>query len=294
MQLQGRIIKNYNGYYYVEAENSLIYTCKVKGKMKKERFSLVTGDIVHFEKVGDEGMITDILPRKNFLQRPLMANIDLVIVAFACANPDFSFLLVDKLLALAETSNIPAVLCLTKNDLAPEGLVYTCREIYGKIGYKVFDISALNGQGIEDLKAILPGKISVFAGPSGVGKSTTLNAIDPELSLVTGSVSEKIGRGKHTTRFAQLLPFVGGFIADTPGFGNVNLEEMELGDLASDFGEFVPLARECRFNGCSHTHEPDCAVKKALDEGKIAKSRYESYVTMLAEIQKYKERNMKK
>ena len=289
-ELTGRIIKNYNGYYYVETPDNKLHTCKVKGKLKKEKFSLVTGDIVSFEQVGDEGMIGAIMPRKNFLQRPLMANIDLVIVAFACANPDFSFLLADKLLALAEWARIPAVICLNKRELAPQGLVESCRAIYEKIGYKVFDISALQGQGVAELKALLPGKISVFAGPSGVGKSTTLNAIDNSLTLVTGAVSEKIGRGRHTTRFAQLLPFAGGYVADTPGFGNLNLEELELGNLASEFREFADYAAQCRFNSCTHTHEPDCGVKAAVERGDIAASRYSSYLTMLEEIKASKER----
>ena len=292
--MQGRIIRNYNGYYYVEADDGLLYTCKIKGKLKKERFSLVTGDNVHFEQIGDEGMIVDILPRKNFLQRPLMANVDLVIVAFACANPDFSWLLMDKLLALAESAQIPAIISLNKNDIAPKGFIDKCRSVYGKIGYEVFDICAADGTGIEALKNRLAGKISVFAGPSGVGKSTTLNAIDHNLSLVTGQVSEKIGRGRHTTRFAQLLPFAGGYVADTPGFGNLNLEELDLGTLATDFREFIPLADSCRFTTCTHTHEPNCAVKAAVENGEIAQSRYNSYLSMLAEIKNIKEGNVKK
>ena len=291
---QGRIIRKYNGYYYVKVENDLIYTCKVKGKLRKERFSLVTGDIVEFEQLGDEGMIVDILPRKNLLQRPLIANVDLVIVAFACANPDFSWLLMDKLLALAESAGIQAIISLNKNDIAPAGLIESCRSIYGKIGYEVFDICATSGNGVEALKKRLEGKISVFAGPSGVGKSTTLNAIDPNLSLLTGEVSEKIGRGRHTTIFAQLLPFAGGYVADTPGFGNLNLEELDLGTLATDFREFIPLAADCRFTTCSHTHEPNCAVKAAVEAGDIAKSRYNSYLSMVTEIKNKKERNVKK
>lgn len=291
---QGRIIKNYNGYYYVETADKNIYTCKVKGKLKQLRFSLCTGDNVCFEVNGTEGMITEILPRKNFLLRPIMANIDLVVVACACANPGFSFLLADKLLALAEMSNIPAIICLNKKDLAPAGLIETCQHVYEKIGYKVYPISAITGEGIADLEQAVHGKITVFAGPSGVGKSSTLNAIEPGLALVTGNVSEKIGRGKHTTRYAHLLPFAGGYLADTPGFGNLNLEEVELDRLPFVFQEFRNLAAACKFNTCTHTHEPQCAVKEALAKGEISQSRYESYLSIRDEIKTKKERDGKK
>ena len=232
-ELQGRVLKNYNGYYYLKVEGeSEPYTCKVKGKMKKNRFSLATGDIAGFEVSSSEkreGMITGVLPRRNFLPRPTLANLDLFVAAFACAAPDFSFLLADKLLALAELAKIPAILVLNKEDNAPAGLIEQVKAVYEPIGYEVYTLSAQNGTGVEALRERLRGKICAFGGPSGVGKSSTINAIDSSVDLRTGEVSEKIGRGKHTTRYAQLLPFDEGYIADTPGFGNLLLEGLTAG-----------------------------------------------------------------
>ncbi|MEG1914388.1 MAG: ribosome small subunit-dependent GTPase A [Acidaminococcaceae bacterium] len=291
---QGRIIKTYNGYYYVETADKTVFTCKIKGKMKQIRFSLCTGDYVEFEVTGGEGMITEIMPRKNFLQRPTVANVDLVIVAFACVNPDFSFILADKLLALAQMAHIPAVLCLNKLDLAPVGLVEKISTIYQQAGYQVYPISAQTQEGLEALRAAVSNQVTVFAGPSGVGKSSTLNALEPGLQLVTGGVSEKIGRGKHTTRFAHLLPFAGGYLVDTPGFGNLSLEEITLEQLYVAFKEFTEFAGACRFTTCTHTHEPGCAVKAALAEGVIATSRYESYLMIMQEIKTKKEKDGRK
>ena len=293
-ELQGLVLKNYNGYYYVKVEDD-IFTCKVKGRMKQNRFSLATGDLVLLEagKAG-EGMIKRVLPRKNFLPRPTMANLDLFVATFACAAPDFSFLLADKLLALAELAKIPTILVLNKEDQAPSGLIERVRGIYEAIGYEVFTISAKNGTGVEALRERLKGKICAFGGPSGVGKSSTINAIDSNVDLRTGAVSEKIGRGKHTTRFAQLLPFDEGYIADTPGFGNLLLEGLETEQVLAAFREFAEFEAGCRFCPCSHTHEPVCGVKEAVRAGKISASRYESYLAMLEEIRLLKEKEGRK
>lgn len=295
-ELQGRVLKNYNGYYYVQVdEEQKLYTCKLKGKMKKNRFSLATGDIVSFEAgEKDEGMITKVMPRKNFLLRPTMANLDLFVATFACASPDFSFLLADKLLALAELDHIPAILVLNKADNAPVGLIEQVKSVYGKIGYEVYAISAQNGTGIAELRTRLRGKICAFGGPSGVGKSSTINAIDSSVELRTGAVSEKIGRGKHTTRYAQLLPFDEGYIADTPGFGNLLLEGLEEDMAVYSFREFAEYEHGCRFCPCTHTHEPVCGVKQAVEAGEIAPSRYESYLNMREEIKELQEREGKK
>ena len=293
-ELQGLVLKNYNGYYYVQVADS-VYTCKVKGKMKQNRFSLATGDQVLLEP-GEkgEGMNKKVLPRKNFLPRPTMANLDLFVVTFACATPDFSFLLADKLLALAELAHIPSILVLNKEDQAPAGLIDEVRRVYEPLGYEVFTLSAKNGTGVEPLRERLRGKLCAFGGPSGVGKSSTINAIDSRVDLRTGEVSEKIGRGKHTTRFAQLLPFDEGYIADTPGFGNLLLEGMEPEQAVAAFREFAQYEGGCRFCPCSHTHEPVCGVKEAVAAGHIAASRYESYLAMLEEIRLLKEKEGRK
>ena len=293
-ELKGLVLKNYNGYYYVQVEKN-VYTCKVKGKMKQNRFSLATGDMVLLEP-GEkgEGMIKRVLSRKNFLPRPTMANLDLFVATFACATPDFSFLLADKLLALAELAHIPALLVLNKEDQAPAGLVDKVRSVYEPIGYEVFTLSAKEGTGVAALRELLKGKICAFGGPSGVGKSSTINAIDSRVDLRTGEVSEKIGRGKHTTRFAQLLPFDEGYIADTPGFGNLLLEGMEPEQALAAFREFASYEDGCRFCPCSHTHEPVCGVKEAVAAGQIAPSRYESYLAMLEEIRLLKEKEGRK
>ena len=296
-ELEGLVLKNYNGYYYVQVVEN-VYTCKVKGKMKQNRFSLATGDMVLLEP-GDkglefEGMIKQVLPRKNFLPRPTMANLDLFVATFACATPDFSFLLADKLLALAELAHIPALLVLNKEDQAPAGLIDKVRSVYEPIGYEVFTLSAKEGTGVATLRERLKGKICAFGGPSGVGKSSTINAIDSRVDLRTGEVSEKIGRGKHTTRFAQLLPFDEGYIADTPGFGNLLLEGMEPEQAVAAFREFAQYEEGCRFCPCSHTHEPVCGVKEAVAAGQIAPSRYESYLAMLEEIRLLKEKEGRK
>ena len=293
-ELEGLVLKNYNGYYYVQVANA-VFTCKVKGKMKQNRFSLATGDRVLLEPGEQgEGMIKKVLLRKNYLPRPTMANLDLFVATFACATPDFSFLLADKLLALAELAQIPALLVLNKEDQAPTGLIEKVRAVYEPIGYEVYTLSAMEGTGVETLRERLKGRVCAFGGPSGVGKSSTINAIDSSVDLRTGAVSEKIGRGKHTTRFAQLLPFDEGYIADTPGFGNLLLEGMEPEQALAAFREFAQYEDGCRFCPCSHTHEPVCGVKEAVASGAIAASRYESYLAMLEEIRLLKEKEGRK
>ncbi len=289
-QMTGRIIKTYNGYYYVLGRDGITYTCKVKGRMKKNRFVLAAGDFVGMETDGEEGMIDTIEPRKNLLQRPLVANLDRLMAVFACSNPDPSFLLMDKLLALAECAGIPAALVLNKRDLASEGFIETVRSIYEPLGIPVFAVEAKKGLGLDPIRRCISRATVVFGGPSGVGKSTLLNHLDPSLTLKTGLVSNKIGRGRHTTRFAQLLPYEGGFIVDTPGFGNIDLSELEMPSAGAGFREFLPFAGNCRFTGCTHTHEPDCAVKEALAEGKIARSRYDSYIAIRLELANQKKR----
>ena len=288
--LTGRVLKTYNGYYYVLDAAGHTHTCKVKGKMKQRRFVLATGDWVEVETGASEGMIIRTLPRKNLLQRPLVANVDCLMAVFACKNPDPNPLLVDKLLALAEVAHIPAALVFNKSDMAPKGLVAHVKELYEPLGYQIFVTRAREGEGLEPLRSLIQDHTVVFGGPSGVGKSTLLKHLDPRLALRTGQVSNKIGRGRHTTRFAQLLPFAGGFLVDTPGFGNINLAELSIARAEDGFREIKAREGLCRFTGCSHTHEPGCEVKKAVEEGNIAASRYTSYCMIRQELTEAKKR----
>ena len=289
----GRIIKTYNGYYYVAGDDGVLYTCKVKGRMKQKRFIMAAGDRVELEAQGAEGMIRQVLPRQNLLQRPLVANLDCLMAVFACGDPDPSFLLVDKLLALAEAAGIPAALVLNKRARAPAGLIDRFRSIYEPLGYPVLPVEAREGLGLEPILERVKGHTVAFGGPSGAGKSTLLNHLDPSLTLKTGHVSSKIGRGRHTTRFAELLPFAGGYIVDTPGFGNIDLSELQMDQAADGFREIRKQEGLCRFTGCTHTHEPDCEVKAAVERGEIAPSRYASYCTIRQELADPKKRGKK-
>ena len=261
--------------------------------MKQKRFSLCTGDRVQLEvnpDKADEGMITAVQPRSNYLERPTVANLDLLVITLALVQPDFSFLIMDKLLVLAETAKIPVLLVLTKADLATEAQSETIASVYRTIGYEAFVISSRTGQGIDALRQRLAGKVTAFGGPSGVGKSSALNAIQPGVLRVTGEISAKISRGKHTTRYTELIPFNGGYLADTPGFGNVLMENLEPEALPACFPEFRRFEAKCRFSPCSHTHEPVCGVKDAVQEKRIAFSRYASYLSILEELKENKAR----
>jgi len=290
----GLVVRSYSGYYYVDCDGVMI-TCKVKGHMKQKRFSLCTGDRVQLEPVPDktagEGMITSVLPRKNYLERPTVANLDLLVITLALAQPDFSFLIMDKLLVLAEAARIPVLLVLTKADLVTEEQIESIASVYRNIGYETFVISAKTGLGIDTLRQRLAGKITAFGGPSGVGKSSALNAIQPGVVRTTGEISSKISRGKHTTRYTELIPFNGGYLADTPGFGNVLMESLSPEILPACFPEFRQYEPDCKFSPCSHTHEPVCGVKDAVEENKIAPSRYASYLSILEELKENKARN---
>ena len=296
MVTEGMVVRSYSGYYYVVCGDTQV-TCKVKGHMKQKRFSLYTGDRVLVEINPDtgnaKGMITSVLPRRNFLLRPTVANLDLLVLVQALRQPDFSFLIMDKLLVLAEKAKIPVLLVLTKADLAEDEQIAEIRSVYEQASYETFVISAKTGQGIETLRERLAGKVSAFGGPSGVGKSSALNAIQPGVVRTTGEISSKIHRGRHTTRYTELVPFNGGYLADTPGFGNVLMETVLPEELACCFPEFKRFAAGCRFSPCSHIHEPVCGVKTAVEANQIALSRYNSYIAIYEEVKENKERNRK-
>ncbi len=287
--LSGIVVKTYNSYYYVQDKDKVI-SCKLRGRFKKGRFSLLVGDEVNYTAVGhDSGIIEEILPRRGVLKRPAVANVDQVVLTFAAANPDISTTLVDKLLILAEDAQLDIMICVNKVDLANHDELAPVAELYRQIGYPVLFTSAKGGLGIEQLRSALYGKITAFAGPSGAGKSSLLNAIETGLQLVTGEVSAKIGRGKHTTRFAELLPLSGGgFVVDTPGFSATEFTDIKPIELTYCFPEIAALALQCKFSTCLHDREPQCAVKQAVLEGKIAQTRYHTYKSVLDELRENK------
>jgi ribosome biogenesis GTPase len=283
--LRGIIIKAYNSYYYVQNDEK-VTMCTLRGRFKKERFSLIVGDEVEYVlDAAGKGVIEQILPRRSILKRPPVANVDQVVLTFAAVSPNINLQLMDRFVVLAEMSRLYTIICINKADLADIGELEKISNLYQTIGYPVFLLSAKTGLGIGGLKNVLYDKITVFAGPSGVGKSTILNTLEPGLSLVTGELSEKIKRGKHTTRFAQLLPITGGgLLVDTPGFSFTEFSDIKKAELTYYFRDLANIASQCKFNTCLHDKEPQCAVKRSVANGNISESRYKSYLEILDEI----------
>ncbi len=281
--LQGTIMKGYSGFYYVNVEGVEI-ECSLRGKYRQTKQSFLPGDIVNITMQPDgTGVIERVEPRKNQLIRPPIANVDQVIIVMALKEPEPQLGLLDRLLVLAESKGIYPVICFNKADIAQEELdvAYT----YEKIGYKVIVTSTISATNISKLADVLRGKVSVFAGLSGVGKTSILNAISPDLALKTGAVSTKIKRGKHTTRHVELIALPsGGLVADTPGFSNLNIEDIPSNRLSLYFPEFSGEKIVCRFNPCLHHREPSCGVKAAVESGEIASSRYANYLILLDEL----------
>ena len=282
---QAQVIKMYNGFYYLQTgrEGDELLSCRLRGRIKRHKGAVVPGDYVEYELLEDgTGVIESCLPRKSLLLRPAVANIDQVIVTFAARQPDLNELLLNRFLVLAEWSGIPEiVICINKCDLLPEAAQESFLQAYREAGYRLLLVSAHEKQGIDGLRAQLSGKVTVFAGPSGVGKSS--------LQLATGKISDKIKRGKHTTRAACLLPLAGGgTVVDTPGFSAAELEQLDKGKLAWYFPEFRQYIEKCYYNTCTHSHEPDCAVKEAVEAGGICRERYEAYLNILQAINERK------
>ncbi len=282
---RGIIIKNENGYYQVQNESGQIFQCRVRGRIKKERYSLLVGDKVQFTAISNkEGTIETIEERHNFLIRPAVANLDQVVLVMAAHNPDINEQLLNKLLVAIENKQIPIVLCINKWDLKDE-YSEDVKQLYEQVGYTVLTASAEKKQGIDDLRRALEGKVTAFAGPSGVGKSSLLNAIEPNFAFQTGDLSSKIKRGRHTTRHASLYSLnTHSFIMDTPGFSAIDISNIKPASLGYCFPEFISHMKDCRFNSCIHEHEPVCGIKKAVEMNLINKNRYNSYLSILVEI----------
>ena len=287
----GRVIKFYNSFFFVKVGAEII-PCKLRGLLKRDKkigSAVCVGDFVEISKLKDKsGVIENVQSRRNILIRPPIANVDRVILTFAVDAPKLHPLLLNRFLVLAEKSALAEIIiCVNKIDLAAEENFLA---EYERL-YKILRVSAVTGAGVDELRKILSAGVTVFAGPSGVGKSSLLNAVDKNLKLKVGKVSEKILRGKHTTRVSELLTFGDGFLVDTPGFSAVDLAEAGLDkkNLWHCFKEFAPFAESCKFlNGCSHSHEPECGVKVAVERGEIFRERYESYLTLLAEVDNQK------
>ena len=285
-----QVIKMYNGFYYLQvAGQEELLSCRLRGRIKRNKGAVVTGDYVEYQMLEDgTGVIERCLPRRTLLKRPAVANIDQVLITFAARQPDLNQLLLNRFLVLAEWSGIPEiVICINKCDLLEEKADFL--QDYVQAGYKLLMVSAQEGQGIQELKNLLTGRVTVFAGPSGVGKSSLLNAVDSNLELATGKISDKIKRGKHTTRAACLLPLPeGGTVVDTRGLSAAELENIDKAQLAHYFPEFRPYIEKCYYNTCTHSHEPDCAVKEAVTAGAICQARYEAYLNILQTINERK------
>ena len=284
---EGRLIKGIGGFYYVYIDG-LIYECKARGIFRKKKITPSIGDFVKIDVIDEEkklGVLEEILDRKNEMIRPPVSNIDQAFIVFSFINPDINTMLLDRFTVLAESKGLDIVICLNKTDLVKdEILIKELKEIYKNSGYKIIMTSTKENNGLDEIKSLLHGKTSVFAGPSGVGKSSILKILTNR-ELETGDVSQKTGRGKHTTRHAELIRINGdGWVVDTPGFSSLDLGEIDSEELSDFFPEFREYMTECRFVSCSHVNEPDCMVKEALEEGKIALSRYENYKTFLKEI----------
>ena len=288
-----RIIKALSGFYYVQTEDGVV-ECRARGRFRRQDQSPLVGDFVRITRQGDKGVLEALLPRKNAFIRPAVANIDQLVVLASCAIPVTEPFLIDRVLAIAQRQNVPALVVVNKDDLAP---AQPLAEIYRRAGVPVLVTSAETGEGIEALREALAGKLSCLTGNSGVGKSSLLNRACPQLQLPVGEVSEKLGRGRHTTRHIELYSLGSNtFVADTPGFSAFDTERMELvhkEQLQYAFPEFAPYLGHCQFPDCAHRKEPGCAVRKALAEGKIGQTRYSSYERLYELASQLKEWELK-
>jgi len=287
MVIHGKIIKGIAGFYYVHVAGKGIYECKAKGVFRKNNEKPLVGDNVEIIVLDEEkklGNVENILPRKNDLIRPAVANVDQALVIFAADKPKPNYNLLDRFLLMMEQKEIPTIICFNKMDLVTDAEMEAMRRIYEGTGHSVFFMSAKKGLGLEEVKECLYGKTSTVAGPSGVGKSSFINLLQSDIQMETGSISEKIERGKHTTRHSELIALEkDSYILDTPGFSSLSVFDLEKEDLKWFYPEFEKVQGQCRFLGCIHVNEPDCVIKQAVEAGDISTVRYENYKLLFEE-----------
>ena len=284
--LKGIITKGIGGFYYIDTQDG-VYECRARGKFRKEKIVPLVGDYVGIsilDEKNKKGSLDEIFPRKNSLIRPRVSNVDQGVIVFAAKSPDINLDLLDRFIVLLEEQELDVLICINKIDLDEKEEYKEIVSLYKNAGYKIIPISTYKEINIESVKDGLKNKISVFAGPSGVGKSSILNSINKDFSLVIGELSAKIERGKHTTRHAELMEiFDNSFIVDSPGFMSLLLSHIKLDNLQFYFKEFEPYLNSCRFSGCKHVNEPDCAIKAQIGK-KINEVRYKRYVSLFNEI----------
>lgn len=294
--MQGKIIKGVGGFYYIHLHHDKIYECRAKGAFRNQNIKPAVGDDVEIDIISEEkqtGNIINILPRKNLLLRPTVANVDQGVIIFALAQPKPNFNLLDRFLIMMDRQGVKTIICLNKGDLADPCYADEIKNIYQKCGYEVIVTSAISSDAgdkyftheISRLNSLIEGKTSVFAGPSGVGKSSIINLFNPMAGAKTGEISEKIKRGKHTTRHSELIWIKEDtYIMDTPGFSSLYVEDMEENSLKDYYNEFAREGSSCRFNGCVHINEPDCGIKLGVMQGSISRLRYDNYVQLYQEL----------
>ena len=291
--MKGRIIKGIAGFYYIHTGEQGLYECKAKGAFRNKKIKPLVGDRVEIDVINEEkkiGNIVSVEERENALIRPAVANVDQAVVIFAAAKPTPNLNLLDRFLVTMEQYGVETVICFNKCDLVDEEEKNRLRHIYEE-NYRVLFTSAKEGMGMEEMRELLEQKTTVLAGPSGVGKSTTINLLIPEANMETGQISEKIERGKHTTRHSELFRLKENtYIMDTPGFTSLYVTDLEKEQLHFYFPEFSLYEGTCRFQGCVHVHEPDCTVQKAVVEGKIPQSRYDNYLLFYEELKEKKKK----
>mgnify|MGYP003090993856 FL=1 len=286
--MTGKIIKGISGFYYVYVEGAGLYECKAKGAFRKQKIKPLVGDNVEIAVIDDAnklGNVEKILPRKNELIRPAVSNIDMALVIFASAKPDPNFNLLDRFLCMMEYQKVPVTICFNKIDLVDQEKLKEYSGIYEPAGYNVIFTCTKTKEGLGSIRSLLEGKTTTVAGPSGVGKSSIINCLQSDITMETGTISEKIERGKHTTRHSEIIPVSHDtYIMDTPGFSSMDVPGFEKEDLWTCYPEFVRHEPYCRFIGCSHINEPDCGVKAAVEDGEISPVRYENYKLLYEEL----------